>query len=55
MNGYSLFGHAVAAVGVLLGFLLSQRWPLNRPVPWKPLALLLGTTTGLILLGGAVI
>ena len=53
--GYSLIGHAVAAVGVLLGFLLAQKWPLNSPIPWKPLAFVLGTTTGLILMGGAVI
>ena len=55
MNGYSLLGHAVAAVGVLLGYLLTEKWPLNKPLPWKQLTVLLGTLTGLILMGGAVI
>ena len=55
MNGYSLLGHAVAAVGALVGYLLAEKWPLDRPLPWKPIAVVLGTTTGLILMGGAVI
>lgn len=55
MNGYSLLGHAVAAVGALLGFLLTEKWPLNRPLPWKAIAVVLGTMTGLILMGGVVI